>query len=97
MSSSDDLKDEFLNNFEAIWSFVESGDNIPKDRDIICSLCTVLFNYKHTEFSKIAASNNVHFKSLIKRARPWEQRYRSLLKCKDQTRLVLADILKKNT
>ena len=80
-----------------ILDFTENGEDLAKDEDVICALCTFLYNYKNTSLAPEAVKRNTYFKNLVSNSRPWERCYSDLKHCKKETRLISAKLISDKT
>ena len=90
-------KELFFTCYPVILDFIENGTHLPRDEDVICALCTFLYNYKNTSLAREAIKRNSHFKNLVSYNRPWERRYSDLKHCKKEARLVAAKLISEKT
>ena len=90
-------KSLFFKYYPVILDIIEDGETLPKDENVICALCTFLYNYKNTSLAREAIKRNKYFKNLVAYNRPWERRYSDLQHCKKETRLVSAKLISDNT
>ena len=60
----------FFKHYPVILDLNENGEDLAKDEDVICALCTFLYNYKNTTLAREAVKRNTYFKNLVSYSRP---------------------------